>query len=418
MKFRFYCPAATLLVAIVPGVQCRGSSFQLRDKLINTNTLHRTSKARIVQDDVDFFPSANVDNHHHHRHHHDDDGDDDDYDKTSSLVEISRNDATFGRVVSPLKVIRAEQEELQLAFTSSISADDDEDVDDMMARTTTATSISTATSVLSSAARSRIFRSTGTTICGIILPGSQYVILGADTRATDDRMVADKRCEKIHLLGRNMYACGAGTSADLDMVTRQVQYRLRLQDQQERSIGNEPTTTATVPSVSGACRMLRDILYEGGGNIGANLIVGGHENGKATLVAIHPHGSMDVVPFSALGSGGLAAMAVLEQGYRSDLTLDEGTALVKRAITAGIQNDLGSGSQVDLLILGPDDFVHYQRGAIPEEQGEVRRQVDTMLDGKGVNGFGNSPYHVHSRRVFASFDESSKVKKWNELLGL
>jgi 20S proteasome subunit beta 2 len=402
MKFGFYCPAATLLVAIAPGVRGRGISFQLQDRLINTNTLHRTSKARIVQDDLDFFPSVDFDNHNHH--------DDDDDDKASSLVELSRNDAAFGRVVTPLEVIRPERGELQLSFTSSIAADADVDANDRAA-----TSTATSASLLSPAARSRIFRSTGTTICGILV-GSQYVILGADTRATDDRMVADKRCEKIHHLARNLYACGAGTSADLDMVTRQVQYRLRLQDQQERSIGNGPT--ATVPSVSGACRMLRDILYEGGGNIGANLIVGGHESGKATLVAIHPHGSMDVVPFSALGSGGLAAMAVLEQGYRSDLTLDEGTDLVKRAITAGIQNDLGSGSQVDLLILGPDDFVHYQRGAIPEEQGEVRRQVDTMSDGQGVNGFGNSPYQVQSRRIVASIDESAEVEKWNELLGL
>lgn len=43
---------------------------------------------------------------------------------------------------------------------------------------------------------------TGTTICGIIYKDG--VILGADTRATEGPIVADKNCEKIHFLAKNM----------------------------------------------------------------------------------------------------------------------------------------------------------------------------------------------------------------------
>lgn len=43
---------------------------------------------------------------------------------------------------------------------------------------------------------------TGTTIVGIIYKDG--VILGADTRATEDTTVADKNCEKIHYLASNM----------------------------------------------------------------------------------------------------------------------------------------------------------------------------------------------------------------------
>lgn len=43
---------------------------------------------------------------------------------------------------------------------------------------------------------------TGTTIVGIIY--ADGVILGADTRATEDTTVADKNCEKIHYLAPNM----------------------------------------------------------------------------------------------------------------------------------------------------------------------------------------------------------------------
>lgn len=43
---------------------------------------------------------------------------------------------------------------------------------------------------------------TGTTIVGIIYKDG--VILGADTRATEDTTVADKNCEKIHYLAPNI----------------------------------------------------------------------------------------------------------------------------------------------------------------------------------------------------------------------
>lgn len=43
---------------------------------------------------------------------------------------------------------------------------------------------------------------TGTTIVGIVYKDG--VILGADTRATADTIVADKNCEKIHYLAPNM----------------------------------------------------------------------------------------------------------------------------------------------------------------------------------------------------------------------
>ena len=39
------------------------------------------------------------------------------------------------------------------------------------------------------------------------------MVLGADTRATEGPIVADKNCEKIHFMAPNIYCCGAGTAA-------------------------------------------------------------------------------------------------------------------------------------------------------------------------------------------------------------
>lgn len=43
---------------------------------------------------------------------------------------------------------------------------------------------------------------TGTTIVGIVYKDG--VVLGADTRATEGNIVADKNCEKIHYLAKNI----------------------------------------------------------------------------------------------------------------------------------------------------------------------------------------------------------------------
>lgn len=45
------------------------------------------------------------------------------------------------------------------------------------------------------------------------------MVLGADTRATEGPIVADKNCEKIHFMSPNIYCCGAGTAADTEAVT-------------------------------------------------------------------------------------------------------------------------------------------------------------------------------------------------------
>ena len=97
---------------------------------------------------------------------------------------------------------------------------------------------------------------------------------------------------------------------------------------------------------------------------------------------MHPHGSTDSLPYCTMGSGSLAAMAVFEAGYKEDMTRDEAVQLVTRAIrsgqnspacsttpalsepvsklqlmmvvlcvSAGIYNDLGSGSNVDICVI-------------------------------------------------------------------
>merc|ERR1711962_1391134 len=62
-------------------------------------------------------------------------------------------------------------------------------------------------------------------------------------------------------------------------------------------------------------------------------------------------------PYTANGSGMLAAMAVLETGWKPGMDEEGAKKLVRDAITAGIINDMGSGSNVDIAVIKPGDDI-------------------------------------------------------------
>jgi 20S proteasome subunit beta 2 len=270
------------------------------------------------------------------------------------------------------------------------------------------------------------FTKTGTTIAGVC--GADFVVLAADTRATSGRIVADKQAAKIHAIAANIYACGAGTSADLEFTTRRAYYTIKARRALECSIGNDETPANDSAdesiNVAYACQFLEEYLFEQKGSCQAYLIVGGVYKEKPLLRAIHPHGSTDEVSYTAMGSGSLAAMAMLEDQYRPNVSVDEAVQLAVRAITAGIENDLGSGSQVDVCIIRKDSSVTYTRAAVPEETLPTVRGVvpeltaEKNLSTPGVNGFGNVPYAIKSKRQIKVYGKDQENKKWEEFLGL
>lgn len=180
---------------------------------------------------------------------------------------------------------------------------------------------------------------TGTTIAGIIFKDG--VVLGADTRSTSGSTVADKNCSKIHFIAPNIYACGAGTAADLEHVTDMVSGQLALH---RYGTGRDARCIT-------AMTMFKQHLFKYQGQVGAALVLGGFDLNGPHLFTIYPHGSTDSLPFATMGSGSLNAMAMFEAYYKDDLSREEAMALVARGIRAGVMNDLGSGSNIDLCVI-------------------------------------------------------------------
>jgi 20S proteasome subunit beta 2 len=101
-------------------------------------------------------------------------------------------------------------------------------------------------------------------------------------------------------------------------------------------------------------------------------VLGGVDETGPHLFTVQPHGSTTELPYVTMGSGSLAAMAVFESIWRADMEVRNpletawslltclaeqratAIALVVDAISAGIFNDLGSGSNVDVCVITKD----------------------------------------------------------------
>jgi len=182
----------------------------------------------------------------------------------------------------------------------------------------------------------------GTTICGVVC--ADAVVLAADTRATEGPIVADKNCQKLHYISKNVYCAGAGTAADLEHTTQLMEAQMELL---RMAMNREPRVCTVV-------RRLSTMLFKYQGHVGCALVLGGVDITGPHLYQIYPHGSTDHLPFTTMGSGSLCAMSILESEYKSGMTIPEGMALVQKAIRAGIFNDLGSGGNVDVCVITKD----------------------------------------------------------------
>ncbi len=205
---------------------------------------------------------------------------------------------------------------------------------------------------------------TGTTIVGLVYKGG--VVLGADTRATGGTEVADKNCEKIHYLAPNIYCCGAGTAADTEKTTELISSQLELL---RMNTGNSQSRVVT------ACTLLKRMLFRYQGHVSAALVLGGCDVNGPHVYQIYPHGSTGKLPYTTMGSGSLAAMSVFETGWTEDMTEEEGVELVKRAILAGVFNDLGSGSNVDTCVIRMDGTTTLNRGAVQPNDAQPLRDA-------------------------------------------
>jgi len=186
-------------------------------------------------------------------------------------------------------------------------------------------------------------RKTGTTTIGIICRDG--AVLAAEKKSTLGYLVASKDSEKILPVEDHLALTIAGFSGDAQALARYLRAELKL-----FSIQNGRKIT-----VKGAATLLANILQGGRWSYlpyMVQLILGGFDE-RPAIFSLDALGSIEEEKkFFSTGSGSPMALGVLEDGYKEGLSIEEGTKIALRAITAAIERDIGSGGKgIDIAII-------------------------------------------------------------------
>ena len=172
-----------------------------------------------------------------------------------------------------------------------------------------------------------------------------------------------QNCEKLHYISPQIWCAGAGTAADTEFTTALISSNLEL----------HALSTGRKPRVVTCMTMLKQHLFRYQGYIGAYLVVAGVDPTGVGLFTVHAHGSTDKLPYVTMGSGSMAAMAVFETRWKNNMSREDAVKLCSEAIQAGIFNDLGSGSNVDVCVITEQKTTLMRNFMKPNERGRKER---------------------------------------------
>jgi proteasome beta subunit len=199
----------------------------------------------------------------------------------------------------------------------------------------------------------------GTTTVAIVCEGG--VVFGTDTRVTAGYFVAHKSGKKVHKIDDHLAMTIAGVVADAQQVVEILKANARLfRLEHKRPI-----------EVSAATRLAANILFSARGNLLLQALIGGVDDSGAHVFAIDPLGSVIEENCVSTGSGSPIAYGVLEDRYRQDLTVEEGTSLVVSAVTSAMKRDIASGDSFDVVIVGRDGYRELSEG----EKKEIEQKI-------------------------------------------
>ncbi|MFQ5762769.1 MAG: archaeal proteasome endopeptidase complex subunit beta [Candidatus Bathyarchaeia archaeon] len=181
----------------------------------------------------------------------------------------------------------------------------------------------------------------GTTTVGVACKDG--VVLGTDTRVTMGTFIAHKRGKKVYPLDNHLAMTIAGVVADAQNVVEILKANAVL----FRLSSKRPMP------VSAASRLAANLLfYNRILPLILQAIVAGVDTEGPHIFALDPFGSItEEKTFFSTGSGSPVALGILEDGYRSGITVKEAAPLVARAVAAATKRDAATGDSFDIAVI-------------------------------------------------------------------
>ncbi|RLE66318.1 MAG: proteasome subunit beta [Thermoprotei archaeon] len=181
---------------------------------------------------------------------------------------------------------------------------------------------------------------TGTTTVGVQC--SDGIVLATDRRVTSGYYIAHRRGKKIHFIDKHVAVTIAGAVSDAQRIVDNLKaeaslYRL------EKSRNIRIASLASLAST--LLFEARPFIYI------VQLIIGGVDDTGPALYAVDWFGSITKEKYIATGSGTHLALAILDSGFRPEMSVKETLPLALKAVEAAMRIDPGSGEGIDSVII-------------------------------------------------------------------
>ncbi len=181
-------------------------------------------------------------------------------------------------------------------------------------------------------------RKTGTTTVGIKVKDG--VVLAADTQASMGSMVESLNVRKVLPITDRIAITTAGTVGDLQALAR----TLEAQAKYYQFTWGKPMTTRAMAN------LLSNILNENKWfPYMVQIIIGGYVD-VPELASLDALGGLVFDNYTSTGSGSPFAIAVLEEGYREDMSIEDAKELAVRAVRTAGKRDVYTGKKKILVV--------------------------------------------------------------------
>lgn len=202
---------------------------------------------------------------------------------------------------------------------------------------------------------------TGTTTLGLVCKDG--VVLAADRRATAGTLIAHKRTKKIYKLDENIGLTTAGLVGDLQVLARYITAEVELYKMKRNAqMPVEACASLTSNILSGS----RYFPYW------VQLVIGGWDRSGGHVYSLDAAGGSLPDKYTSSGSGSPYVYGVLEDHFKDDMTVDQGTDLAIRAVTAAMKRDAVSGEGIDVAIISKDGFKTLDDKEVDRRKGAMK----------------------------------------------
>ena len=183
----------------------------------------------------------------------------------------------------------------------------------------------------------------GATTVGVVCKDG--VILAAEKRVSYGFFIASKGGKKVFKITDQIGAACAGLVSDMQVLVRDVEANANLFSM---DVGRKISVRASAKLMSNILfnRRMMPLITQ--------TIVAGLDEEGPSLWVLDVLGSVLPDDYAVVGSGTEIAIAVIEEGYRKNITVAEAKDLVTRPIKSAISRDAMSGDGIDFLIITKD----------------------------------------------------------------